>query len=71
MNFKFAASPNTTNLEIGNITGIVKKGWDWVWSSFEKEVDGTAHAMVARPTHAYVHKIYKTSDFSTLGIGTT
>ncbi len=32
--FRFAASPNVANLQLGNITGINKEGWHYLWVRF-------------------------------------
>jgi len=68
--FRFAASPNKTNLTIGDITGINKKGWEYLWVRYADEVDGSAKALVKRPLAAYVEKVYEYGDLSQLGIGT-
>jgi hypothetical protein len=72
LNFKFAASPNTTSLTVGSITGIVKKGWEYVWVGYEESVDtlGSDKARAVKVRDVYVERVYDTSDFSTLGIGT-
>ncbi|MCC7409962.1 MAG: hypothetical protein IT442_17985 [Phycisphaeraceae bacterium] len=68
--FNFAASPNRTGLVVGDITGIAKKGWDYLWVRYEDAEDATAKALVKRPVAAYVEKVYDSGDFSDLGIGT-
>lgn len=70
ISFKFAASPNVTNLNLGTITVSSKKGWEYMWVRFRDEPDGTAKALVKRPVAAYVERVYESADFSTLGIGT-
>jgi hypothetical protein len=72
LNFKFAASPNTTSLTIGTITSIVKKGWEYVWVGYEESVDtlGSDKARAVKVRDVYVERVYDTSDFSTMGIGT-
>lgn len=69
--FRFAASPNVTNLNVGGITVAAKKGWEYLWVRFRDAEDGTAKALVKRPVAAYVERVYETASFSTLGIGTT
>lgn len=69
--FKFAASPNVTGMTLGAITGITKAGWDYLWVRFRDEADGTAKTLVKRPIAAYVERVYRSANFSTLGIGTT
>jgi hypothetical protein len=39
--FGFAASPNVTGLTIGTITGINKKGWEYLWTRYQTKAIGT------------------------------
>lgn len=66
--FSFAATPNATNLSIGDITVTSKDGWDYLDVLYQKVVDGDE--LVAQPYAAYVHRVYRRTDFSALGIGT-
>ena len=50
--FRFAASPNATGLVIGDITGVNKKGWEYLWVRYKDEVDGTAKGIVKTPEAA-------------------
>ncbi len=68
--FKFAASPNVTNLQLGEITVAAKKGWEYLWVRFDDQEDGAAKTLVKRPIAAYVEKVYEYGNFSALGIGT-
>ena len=68
--FKFAASPNVTNLDVGGITVSSKKGWEYLWVRFRDADDAAAKSLVKRPAAAYVERVYESADFSTLGIGT-
>jgi hypothetical protein len=69
ISFKFAASPNVTNLSIGGeITVSSKKGWDYLWVRFADAEDSTAKALVKRPVAAYVERVYESADFSTMGL---
>ena len=68
ISFKFAASPNATSLSVGSITGINKKGWEYLWVLYEHEEDSSAKKLVKRPLAAYVEKVYEYGDFSGLGI---
>lgn len=73
--FDFAYSPNQTDLTIGEspnqITGISKKGWEYLWITYAAKPDDTSGLMVQTAMQANVAQIYQTSDFSKLGIGTT
>jgi hypothetical protein len=66
--FRFAVSPNMTNLTVGDITGISKKGWEYLWVRYADAEDTAAKALVKRPIAAYVEKVYGYGDFGLLGI---
>jgi len=66
--FSFSASPNATELTIGDITGIEKKGWEYLWVRYEDAED--ENVLVKRPAAVYVEQVYPYGDFSLLGIGT-
>ena len=67
--YRFAASPNKTGITIGSITGIAKKGWEYLWVRYADVEDMDAMAMVKRPVAAYVEQVYEDGDFSSLDIG--
>ena len=73
ISFRFASQPNQSGLTIGSITGITKKGWDFLWVRYADEVVtvDTNEFLIQRPKNVYVEQIYKTSNFADLGIGTT
>lgn len=72
LTFKFAKSRNATGLEVGSITGIAKKGWEYLDVKYEtKELgSGADKILVQQPKYVYIHKIFVDDDFSALGIGT-
>ena len=67
--YRFAASPNKTGITIGSISGIAKKGWEYLWVRYADVEDMNAMAMVKRPVAAYVEQVYESADFSLLDIG--
>jgi hypothetical protein len=75
LNFSFAASPNQTALTIGGITGINKRGWQYVWPRSVmsvQTVSGVSY-MVPKVQQVYVDDVIGSSgdgssDFSLLGI---
>jgi hypothetical protein len=71
ISFRFAASPNKTGLTVGDITGIAKKGWEYLWVRYEDSVDVTAKALVKKPLAVYIEKVYDEGSFADLAIGTT
>lgn len=66
--FTFSISPNRTNLTVGTINGINKRGWDYVWLWYADVQNGQAMRKV--PYYAYVEQVLYPSDFTLLGIGT-
>jgi hypothetical protein len=68
--FRFAGSPNRTGLTVGPITGIAKKGWEYMWVRYADAEDSAAKAIVKKPVAVYVEKVYEEGSFSGLGIGT-
>ena len=69
LSYKFVASPNVTNETIGSITGITKRGHDYLWVLYEDSV--TDNTLLKKPKFVYVNKVYRDGSFSGLGIGTT
>lgn len=67
--YRFAASPNVEGLTVGDITGLNKKGWEYLWCRYEDAEDHDAKMLVKRPIAAYVERVYESGDFSLLGIG--
>ena len=67
--YRFAASPNRSNIPVGDITVPAKKGWEYLWVRYADTEDPAAHALVKQPVAAYVEKVYDEGDFSLLGIG--
>lgn len=66
--YRFAASPNVTNLTIGDITGINKKGWEYLWVRYSDSEDAVAKALVKRPVAVYIEQVYPYGDLNGLGI---
>jgi len=66
--FRFAASPNVTGLSVGPITGINKKGWEYLWVRYADAEDVATNAIVKRPIAAYVERVYDEGGFAALGI---
>ncbi len=67
ISFRFAASPNQVGLVVGSITGIAKKGWEYMWVRYEDAVD--SGAQVKQPVAVYIEQVYRYADFRLLGIG--
>jgi hypothetical protein len=82
LSFKFAQSPNAgpntggqnpadtlPALTIGSITGIEKKGHEYLWVRYEDSVSD--NALIKSPRAVYVNAVYRRESFSGLGIGVT
>lgn len=67
ISFRFAASPNAMGLTIGPISGINKRGWDYLWVRYADAED--QHVLVKQPLAVYVEKLYEEANFGLLGIG--
>jgi len=67
--YRFAASPNVAGLAVGDMTGIAKRGWEYLWVRYEDVEDTTAMALVKRPVAVYVEQVYPYGNFAGLGIG--
>lgn len=68
--FSFAASPNLWNESVGDITGIRKGGWEYLWVYYKQETDPTAKKVVPVPEYVLIERVYDSRDFSRIGIGT-
>jgi hypothetical protein len=77
LSYRFVASPNAGTGQtlpaksVGDITGIEKKGHEYLWVRYEESVSGSSNALLKKPKAVYVNKVYRESNFSLLGIGTT
>ena len=69
LSFRFVAEKNVTNQTIGDITGVAKKGHEYLWVRYEEASE--SNTLIKKPKHVYVNKVYREGDFSALGIGTT
>jgi hypothetical protein len=67
--FRFAGSPNRTGISVGSITGISKKGWEYLWVRYGDVEDTSSHTLVKQPIAAYVEKVYEDGNFAGLGLG--
>ena len=66
--FRFAGSPNKTNLTIGGISGINKKGWEYLWVRYADAEDTAAKVLIKKPIAVYVERVYEDGSFGSLGI---
>lgn len=66
--YRFAASPNASGISVGPISGISKKGWEYLWVRYADAEDEGSQTIVKRPVAAYVERVYDQANFSALGI---
>jgi len=57
-------SPNQVGLTIGGITDIVKRGWDYLWVSYEPEVSN--NKFVQKPRQVNVDQVYRMTSHADL-----
>jgi hypothetical protein len=70
ISFAFAGSPNVSGMTIGGITGVAKKGWEYLWIRYQEAEDTAAKMLIRKPIAAYVERVYRDGNFAALGIGT-
>jgi hypothetical protein len=68
IDFAFAGSPNLTGLGVGDITGIAKQGWDYLWVRYQTAEDATAKLLVRKPIGVYVEQVYRRANFGALNL---
>lgn len=67
--FNFAMSQTETGLAVGDITGIKKAGWDYLWVRYEATDDAGAKKTTPKPIQVEVDRVLTAFNFSLLGIG--
>lgn len=66
LTYSFLASPNVTGLSFGDVSGVDKKGWDYLSITYYTSLDGANFALVPKVQGVYVHQVYQTTSFSSL-----
>ena len=66
--YKFAAQQNRTGISVGEISGISKKGWEYLWVQYAPEVDTDHSQIVKKPVAVYIEKVYPDGNFGDLNI---
>jgi hypothetical protein len=69
-NFSFEVSPSESGLIVGEITGIDKAGWDYLWVRYRTADDATAKKTTPQPIQVEVDRVLRVMPFTLLGIGT-
>jgi hypothetical protein len=70
MTFDFFGSPNRTNITIAGITGIDKKGSQYVWVRYDQKPSGLSgsQVLVLEPKYVIVNDVIESGDFNLLRI---
>ena len=50
-------SPNGTGFAVGEITGVAKKAWEYMWVRYADAEDATAKAVVKKLVAVYIEKV--------------
>lgn len=66
--FRFAGSPNMTGIVIGDIAGIAKYGWEYLWVQYVDEEDTGAQTLIKRPLSVHIEQVYPYTNFDQLRI---
>ena len=68
IDFSFAAMPNVTDLTIGDIGGVTKRGWDYLWVYYANVQDDVGKVVRRIPRQVNIEQVYQYEPFSGLGI---
>jgi hypothetical protein len=69
ISYQFDQSDDVEAQTIGDITGVTKAGWQYLWVQYREHDDQDAKDFCRRPVAAYVEKVYYPAAFSALAIG--
>lgn len=65
--FKFGVRKNRDDITVGDMTGVEKEGWEYMWVRYAQvEDEGVA---IRVPVNVYIEQVYELSDFTELGLG--
>jgi hypothetical protein len=68
LTYRFAVQPNRVNLAVGDISGISKDGWDYLWVQNAPDLDDSAGVIIRSPVAAYVEQVYARRNFTALDL---
>jgi hypothetical protein len=66
--FEFEAAPNRDDIEVGLITGIAKRGMQWLEVKYRPKPVFDIGGLMGEPMAAYVMSLYYSTDYASLGI---
>lgn len=68
--FEFARSKNKTGLTVGDISGISKKGWEYLDVMYREDQSQLINGRpIQVPAQVNIHRVFEESDFAKLKIG--
>lgn len=67
LTYDFAISKNATSLTVGEISGLNKKGWEYLWVYSDRLAEAGGRVV---PIAAYVEKVFETTSFAGMGVST-
>lgn len=71
LSFRWSVRENQTGLSIAGITGIDKEGWQYLWPRYYLARDENGAPILTRQIrYIVVATVFRTADYSGLGIGT-
>jgi len=66
LSYEFSIRPNQIGVEVGDIPAFDQEGWDYAW--FRTVEQDTTGGLVRVPTHVYIHRTYRRTNFASLGV---
>ena len=64
--FRFAASPNMSGMIVGDMEGISKGGWEYLWVQYADQEDESAKTLIKQPISVHIEQVYPYRDFDRL-----
>jgi hypothetical protein len=58
LTLNWSESDNAQNLTVGPITGISKKGWEYLWVKYKPAIDSGSNSLIQQPEAVYVEQVY-------------
>ncbi len=69
VSFRFGVKEHQSGMTVAGISGIDKKGWQFLWPRYELKMDGDAFILSNVVEYIVVADVFRTAAFSGLGIG--
>lgn len=69
LTYSFEQQDDVKDLDVGDVKGVNKTGFQYAWTEYQREDDATASKTVHRPLAVHVGDVYYTADFDLLLIG--